>query len=70
MPTPPTYMEGGADRRHVQVLLGHRSLQATEHDTRVRPVELFRVRFHPRARRKSEGPRLPAHPITFPRTRR
>ncbi|MEW6280688.1 MAG: tyrosine-type recombinase/integrase [Candidatus Eremiobacterota bacterium] len=65
-------LEGGADLRHIQVLMGHRSLLATEHYTSVRPVELFRMlrRYHPRARRKGAGPQLPAHPITFPRTRR
>ncbi|MBI4867117.1 MAG: tyrosine-type recombinase/integrase, partial [Candidatus Wallbacteria bacterium] len=65
-------LEGGADLRHIQVLLGHQTLLATHVYTRIRPVELFRTlrRYHPRARRRSPGPQLPARPITFQRTSR
>ncbi len=58
-------LEGGADLRHIQALLGHRSQLATELYTRVRPVELFALvrRCHPRARRKSPGPALPDRPL-------
>lgn len=62
-------LEGGADLRHIQALLGHRSQLATELYTRVRPVELFALlrRCHPRARRKSPGPSLPERPLIWAR---
>jgi integrase/recombinase XerD len=45
-------LRGGADIRHIQVLLGHRSLQATERYTRVEISDLRDVmrRAHPRGR--------------------
>jgi integrase/recombinase XerD len=45
-------LRGGADIRHIQVLLGHRSLQATERYTRVEISDLREVvrRAHPRGR--------------------
>ena len=47
-------LEGGASVRMVQVLLGHRCLQATQIYTHLVPQELLREfrRTHPRARRK------------------
>lgn len=51
-------LEGGAQLRYIQVLLGHAFLVTTELYTRIRPVELFELvrRCHPRARRRSPGP--------------
>ena len=45
-------LQGGADIRHIQVLLGHRSLQATERYTRVEVSDLREVirRAHPRGK--------------------
>jgi len=45
-------LKGGADIRHIQVLLGHRSLQSTETYTRVEVSDLGKVlrRAHPRGR--------------------
>jgi integrase/recombinase XerD len=45
-------LRGGADIRHIQALLGHRSLQATERYTRVEVSDLREVvrRAHPRGR--------------------
>lgn len=45
-------LKGGADIRHIQVLLGHASLQATERYTRVEISDLQEVirRAHPRGR--------------------
>jgi integrase/recombinase XerD len=44
----------GADLRHVQALLGHRSIKATEFYTHVMPRDLMALyrRTHPRARRR------------------
>lgn len=44
----------GADLRHVQALLGHQTVQATEFYTHVLPLELMAEyrRTHPRARRR------------------
>lgn len=62
-------LEGGADLRHIQVLLGHRSQRSTELYTRIRPVELFRMhrRCHPRARRSPDQSALPACPVVHRR---
>jgi integrase/recombinase XerD len=45
-------LRGGADIRHIQVLLGHASLQATERYTRVEISDLMEVirRAHPRGK--------------------
>jgi integrase/recombinase XerD len=45
-------LQGGADIRHIQALLGHRSLQTTERYTRVEISDLQKVvrRAHPRGR--------------------
>jgi integrase/recombinase XerD len=45
-------LKGGADIRHIQVLLGHASLQATERYTRVEVSDLMEVirRAHPRGK--------------------
>ena len=45
-------LKGRADIRHIQVLLGHRSLQSTERYTRVEIGDLREVvrRAHPRGR--------------------
>jgi len=45
-------LRGGADIRHIQALLGHASLKATERYTRVEIRDLKRVveRAHPRGR--------------------
>ncbi len=50
-------LRGGADVRHIQVLLGHGSLQSTEVYTRVETGDLKRMldRFHPRSRKKAGG---------------
>lgn len=65
-------LEGGADLRHIQALLGHRSQKTTELYTRIRPVELFRMhrRCHPRARRSPDRSALPAHPVGYRRRSR
>jgi site-specific recombinase XerD len=45
-------LKGGADIRHIQKLLGHRSLQSTERYTHVEVSDLSKVlrRAHPRGR--------------------
>ena len=45
-------LKGGADIRHIQVLLGHASLQSTETYTRVEVSDLGKVlrRAHPRGK--------------------
>jgi len=45
-------LKGGADIRHIQALLGHASLQATERYTRVEVSDLMEVirRAHPRGK--------------------
>jgi integrase/recombinase XerD len=45
-------LKGGADIRHIQAFLGHRSLQTTERYTRVEISDLKEVirRAHPRGR--------------------
>jgi site-specific recombinase XerD len=45
-------LKGGADIRHIQMLLGHSSLQTTERYTRVEVSDLKAVmkRAHPRGR--------------------
>jgi site-specific recombinase XerD len=45
-------LQGHADIRHIQVLLGHRSLNTTQRYTRVETSDLRRVleRSHPRGR--------------------
>jgi|CXWL01.1.fsa_nt_gi integrase/recombinase XerD len=50
-------LKGGADVRHIQVLLGHSSLQSTEIYTRVETGDLRRMldRYHPRSREKGAG---------------
>ena len=47
-------LEGGADIRYVQELLGHADITSTQIYTKISPIELHKIfrRTHPRARRR------------------